>query len=75
MSLKSCAIENIVGIVRVNVTHFHRPLNMIRDMSLKIAVRVMEKAQEQGLSGIPYPPDLSQFVAQNIWSPTYFEAK
>jgi malate dehydrogenase (oxaloacetate-decarboxylating)(NADP+) len=51
------------------------PLNMIRDISLKIAVRVMEKAQEQGLSGIPYPPDLSQFVAQNMWSPTYFEAK
>jgi malic enzyme len=51
------------------------PLNMIRDISLKIAVRVMEQAQEQGLSGIPYPPDLSQFVAQNMWSPTYFEAK
>jgi malate dehydrogenase (oxaloacetate-decarboxylating)(NADP+) len=51
------------------------PLNAIREISLKIAVRVMEKAQEQGLSGIPYPPDLSQFVAQNMWSPTYFEAK
>ena len=51
------------------------PLSMIREISLKIAVAVMLKAQEQGLNGIPYPPDLTQFVSQNMWSPSYFEAK
>lgn len=51
------------------------PLTMIREISLKIAVRVMEKAKEQGINGIPYPPDLTQFVAQNMWAPAYFEAK
>eukprot|EP01004_Peranema_trichophorum_P003079 NODE_2090_length_1692_cov_46.021670_g1786_i0.p1 GENE.NODE_2090_length_1692_cov_46.021670_g1786_i0~~NODE_2090_length_1692_cov_46.021670_g1786_i0.p1 ORF type:complete len:431 (-),score=63.39 NODE_2090_length_1692_cov_46.021670_g1786_i0:222-1514(-) len=50
------------------------PLTQIRSISLRIAVRVIQKAKEQNLVTVPLPDDLEAFVLQNMWVPEYYEA-
>jgi malate dehydrogenase (oxaloacetate-decarboxylating)(NADP+) len=47
------------------------PLRNIRDVSLKIAVAVAEKAYEQGLAQKAKPENLTKFIESLMYDPTY----
>lgn len=47
------------------------PLTDIREASLNIAVAVAEKAYEQGLAQEPKPENLKDFIAEQMYDPSY----
>ena len=49
------------------------PLSQVRDVSAHIAAAVAQVVFDQGLAGIPRPPDLLAHVCSQMYEPTYVE--
>ena len=68
-ALAGCVSENMLrqGII-------YPRLADIRDISVQVAARVMEKAKERNLSRLsPWPTDLVSYVEGCMWEPQYYD--
>jgi malic enzyme len=66
ITLSSCVTPEDLALGRV-----YPNLERIREISAKIATKVMEVAFEEGMAQIPRPADIHAFVSQNMYQATY----
>ena len=64
-------LANMVSSNDLQSSTLFPPLTDIRTASLNIAVAVAEKAYEQGLAREPEPANLRDFIAKQMYDPTY----
>lgn len=64
-------LADMVGSGDLETSTLFPPLTDIRTASLQIAVAVAEKAYEQNLAQEPKPDNLSEFIAKQMYDPSY----
>ena len=65
------ALAQMVSDELLESATLYPPLSTIRDVSLNIAVRIAEKAYEQGLAREDEPKDLRKFIREKMYDPIY----
>ncbi len=64
-------LAGMVSAENLEKSTLYPALTDIREVSLNIAVAVVEKAYEQGLAQEPEPSDLKAFIAAQMYDPSY----
>ncbi|MEL7310824.1 MAG: NAD-dependent malic enzyme [Pseudomonadota bacterium] len=64
-------LANLIRDEDLAVGTLYPPLTQIRDVSLAVAVSVAERAYTDNLATVPRPDDLSAFIAETMYDPTY----
>ena len=64
-------LAGMVGPEELELGCIYPPLTKIREVSLKIAIAVAEKAYQQGLARDARPENLAQAIADSMYDPSY----